>query len=473
MEMSFRLALRPWIAVAVLLVPGAGRAQAFGLNEIGSCAVGRSYAVVGAPCADASTIYWNPAFATTLRGWSVLAGAAAIDLSGEFERDTVRSEFETTVPTQVVPHLFVNYNAPNSRYTLGLGVYVPYGLTMEWGNDFPGRFQAQRASIATIYVQPNLGFRVSDAWSVGAGPIIAHSTVELRRSIDLSEQPTPLTGVTFAQVGIARRTEFARADLDGSSWGVGGQIGVYGRLSPTWTVGGRFMLPIWFDYEGDVRFTQVSTGLIVGGALPHPTTGFNPPLVPAGTQVDQVVASQFTAGGALTPQGVRTKIVHPAQVQAGFGYTGFPNVVLAIDYAWVGWKQLNQIVLDFQGAAPDATLIQEYNHSSAIRIGVEYALAQVQGAKLRAGFSGVATAAPDETVTPLLPEQDRNYITLGGGLPVWRAWTVDVAYARVGTPGRRGRIVERTSRSQTATQLNSGVYKLGANVFSLSLKGSF
>jgi long-chain fatty acid transport protein len=439
------------------------------VNEVGSCAVARSYAVVGAPCADASTIYWNPAFAATLRGWSVLAGVAAIDLSGEFERDTLGTEHETTAPVAPVPHLFVNYMAPNSRRSLGLGVYVPYGLTMEWDRDFPGRFQAERASIATIYVQPNVGLRINDAWAVGGGPIFAHSTVELKRSVDLSEQPTTTPGVTFAQLGIPRRTEFARAELAGSAFGVGGQIGVHGRLTPTWTVGARFMLPIWFEYAGDVTFTQVQTGLILGGALP--------PSIPAGTPVDALVASQFTSG-ALVPQRVRTKIVHPAQLQAGFGYTGFPNLTLAVDYAWVGWKHLDRIVLDFRGTtpattAPDATLIQDYNHSSAIRISADYALQQIQGARLRAGLSGVATAAPDATVTPLLPEQDRNYITIGAGLPVWRAWTVDAAYARVNTPGRRGRIVERANLGQTAQQLNTGVYTLGANVFSVSLKSSF
>jgi long-chain fatty acid transport protein len=461
--MTFRPGLRPLLALAVLLAPGAAGAQGFGVNEIGSCSIARSNAVVGAPCADASTIYWNPAFAATLRGWSVLAGVGVIAIDGEFERDTLGTVYETDVPLTPVPHLFVNYSAPNSRRSVGLGVYVPYGLTMEWGNDFPGRFQAQRASIASIYVQPNFGFRINDAWSIGGGPIFGYSTVELKRSVDLSSQPTTTPGVTFAHLGIARRTEFARAELEGSGFELGGQIGLHGRLSPDWTVGFRFMLPMFFEYEGDVTFTQVQTGLVLGGALP--------PSIPAGTLIDTLVAPQFTAG-LLVPQRVRTKIAHPAQIQAGFGYTGFPNLTLAVDYAWVGWKHLQKIVLDFQGPAPDATLIQDYNHSSAIRVGVEYALQQIQGAKLRAGFSGVATAAPDETVTPLLPEQDRNYFTVGGGLPVWRAWTVDAAYARVTTPGRRGRIVERAP-GQTATQLNTGVYSLGANVFSISLKGSF
>jgi long-chain fatty acid transport protein len=465
MEMKFRLALRPLLALAVLLVPAGAHAQAFGVNEIGSCATSRSFAVVGAPCADASTIFWNPAFASRLTGLSVIAGVAAISLDGEFEQDTTGNVHETDVPLLPVPHLFVNYMKPNSRRSIGIGVYVPYGLTMEWNSDFPGRFQAERAEVASIYVQPNFGFQINQNWSVGGGPIFAHSTVELRRSLDLADQRTP-TGATFAQLGIPRRTEFGRVELDGGSIGVGGQIGVHGRLSPSWTMGARFMLPIYFEYDGDAEFTQVSTGLILGGTL-------QPPFV-AGTPVDALLQPQFATGGALTAQRVRTKIVHPAQIQAGVNFTGLPNLSLGLDYAWTGWKNLNQIVIDFQGTAPDATLIQDYNHSSAIRVSAEYDVQQFRpGTKLRAGFSGAAAAAPDETVTPLLPEQDRNYITFGAGLPLWRAWSIDAGYARVNTPGRRGRIVERASRDQTATALNTGVYSLGANVFSISFKGSF
>ncbi len=463
--MTFRLALRPLLAVAVLLAPAAARAQAFGVNEIGSCAIARSFAVVGAPCNDASTIFWNPAFASRLSGLSVIAGVSLIDLSGDFTRDTIGTVYETEVPLLPVPHLFINYMRPNSKRSIGLGVYVPYGLTMEWGDDFPGRFQAQRAEVATIYVQPNFGFQINDSWSVGGGPIFGHSTVQLRRSIDLADQQASAQA-TFAQLGIARGTEFGRVELEGGGIGVGGQIGVHGRLTPQWTLGARFMLPIYFEYSGDAEFTPVETGLVLGGTVQPPFS--------AGTPVDLLVAGEFASGGRLDDQRVRTKIVHPAQIQAGVNFTGFPNLSLGLDYAWTGWKNLNQIVIDFQGGAPDAILVQDYNHSSAIRLSAEYALQQVNGAKLRAGFSGAATAAPDETVTPLLPEQDRNYITLGVGLPFGPRWTIDAAYARVNTPGRRGRIIERNpDRSQNAVALNTGVYNLGANIFSFSLKGSF
>lgn len=464
--MTFRPALRPLFALAVLFVPAAARAQAFGVNEIGSCAIARSFAVVGAPCNDPSTIFWNPAYASRLPGLTVSAGVALISLEGDFTRDTIGTVYETDVPILPVPSLFVNYVKPNSRRSIGIGVYVPYGLTMEWGSDFPGRFQAQRAEVATIYVQPNFGFQINDSWSVGGGPIFGHSTVELKRSLDLADQRASATA-TFAQLGIARGTEFARLELEGSGFDLGGQIGVHGRLSPSWTLGARFMLPIYFEYDGDANFEQVNTGLVLGGTV-------QPPLV-AGTPIDALVAPNFGAGAPLSDQRVRTKIVHPAQIQAGVSYTGFPNLSLGLDYAWTGWKNLNQIVIDFQNSTtPDAILVQDYNHSSAIRLSAEYALQQFNGAKLRAGFSGAATAAPDETVTPLLPEQDRNYITFGFGLPVGRSWGLDASYARVNTPGRRGRIVERNpDRSQTAAQLNAGVYSLGANIFSVGIRGSF
>jgi long-chain fatty acid transport protein len=93
--------------------------------------------------------------------------------------------------------------------------------------------------------------------------------------------------------------------------------------------------------------------------------------------------------------------------------------------------------------------------------------------RLRGGFVGVQSAAPEETVTPLLPEQDRNYYTFGVGIPFMMTWALDASYAYIHTPGARGRIVERTSTTQTAAQLNSGVYGLTAHIFSLTLKASF
>jgi len=455
------------LGAAALSVPCTLSAQAFGLNEIGSCAVARGYAVTASPCRDASAIYWNPAAATWINGWSISAGAAVISIKGAFAQDTTGRKWDADVPTKIVPHGFLNYHSPTSSMAFGVGFYVPYGLTSQWTEDFPGRFSAQKAALATFYVQPNFAWQITPQWSIGGGPVIGHSTVELIQGVDLSDQFTSAGGPKFKALGIATGTEFAKVKLNGSAMAYGAQIAIAGKPSPEWSVGIRFLTPLEFKYDdADAEFTQVLTNLVIGGDLAPPFS--------KGTPIDALVAGQFTGTGALVKQKVSTKITHPAQVQGGLAYSGYKNWLLEADYAWVGWKRFDVLPVTFAGPAAGSSrvLLEKYNNSSSVRLGAEYTI-PTDGWKLRAGFAGVASAAPPETVTPLLPEQDRTYFTVGAGIPFMSTWTLDASYARIFTPGARGRIAERTSLTQTADQLNTGVYSLSANVFSLTLKANF
>jgi long-chain fatty acid transport protein len=463
--MTFYRASRFALTLALCSLPAVAGAQAFGLNEIGSCAVGRGFATTSAPCDDPSSVFWNPSILPKERGLSALAGAAVIAIKGDFTRDTTFQRWDADVPTAIVPHLFLNYRA-NTRLALGLGAYVPYGLTSQWTDDFPGRFSAKKASLMTIYVQPNIAFQINDKWSVGAGPVIGHSTVELIQGADLSLLATSATpgAPTFGALGIARRTEFARATLKGSAMAYGVNAGVHGRLSQNWEIGARFLSQMYFKYDdADATFEQRPTGLTLAAN--------NPLNAPPGTPLDAVLASQFTTG-ALVAQKVKTQIMHPAQAQIGFGYSGFENTIISADYAWTGWKSFKTLPVQFQGAAKanSRELLENYNNTSSIRVGAEYRLNG--GHALRAGFAAAAAAAPDVTVTALLPEQDRSYGTLGGKLVLTRSLSLDAAYAHIFTAGRRGRIDERAQASQTADQLNTGSYTLRANILSLSLKAS-
>jgi long-chain fatty acid transport protein len=473
MEMELHRVTRLWFtsaacAAASLVAPATLHAQAFGLNEIGSCAVSRAFATTASPCKDASTIFWNPAAATSLPGWNITAGAAAIDLSGSFTQDTTFRKYDADLKPEWVPHAFVNYHNPNSKWAWGAGLYVPYGLTTKWTDDFPGRFSAKKASLQSIYVQPNVAYQITPNWSIGGGPIWGHSSVELIQSLDLATIPANAQA-TFGQLGIASGTEFARLTLKGSDDALGAQIGISGRPSPNWMVGIRFLTPLEFEYkDADATFAQVPTGLTIGGTVQPPFS--------AGTPIDALLAPQFTGNGALTNQTADTKITHPAQVQAGLSYSGFKNWLLEADYAWIGWKRFDALPVTFNGGASanSRVLIEDYNNSSAIRLGAEYT-SSYHDMKFRGGFAAAASAAPPVTVTPLLPEQDREYWTAGVGLPIGAGFAFDAAYARINTGGARGRIVERTNlqnTNATAAQLNSGVFDLSANVFSFTLKYS-
>ena len=474
--MTFHRASRYTLALALLALPAAAGAQAFGLSEIGSCALARGFAATAAPCDDGSSLYWNPGALPRVRGWSVSGGAAVIKIDGDFIQDTTGTVYKGDVPIAVVPHLFVNFRGAG-KTAFGLGVYVPYGLTSQWGDEFPGRFAAKRASLQTIYVQPNLSYQITPNWSIGGGPVFGHSKVELIQAIDLSQQTarvipavppsTTPTVITFGQLGIPLRTEFARATLEGSSNALGFNLGLHGRLSPTWQMGVRFLSQVSFNYDdADAMFEQRPTGLTLAAGNPITPGGVSLPL-------DQVVSGSFATGGPLVAQKVATQIRHPAQVQVGLSYTGFESTTLSAEYAYVGWKSFNQLPVDFQGAATDRLLQEDYNNTSAIRLGAEHRL--LSGIALRGGFTANTAAAPDETVTPLLPEQDRAFGMFGAGLPFGGRYVLDASYARVFTPGRRGRLDERAPGSTTAQgiALNNGSYALSANILSLTLKASF
>ena len=453
------------LALALLGTPALAGAQAFGLNEIGSCALARGFALTAAPCDDASSIFWNPGSLPKTPGFSFYGGAAIIAINGDFTRDTSFRTYKSDVPNSVVPHLFLNYRGAG-RLAYGIGVYVPYGLTSQWPDSFPGRFSAKKASLQTIYVQPNIAFQLNDNWSIGVGPIYGHSSVELIQAIDLAPIPTSAGGPTFGQLGIAARTEFARVTLKGSSNAFGVTVGVHGKLTPTWEMGARFLSQLTFKYDNaDATFEQRPTGLFLA---PN-----NPFGLPAGTPVDAIVAPQFAAGGALTAQKASTKIRHPAQIQAGFAYTGIERTTVSLDYAYVGWRSFQKLPVTFAGSAPSKVIQEDYNNTSSIRFGIEHRT--LTGFALRGGLAAATSAAPDETVTPLLPEMDRGYAMFGAGIPFMSKYALDASYAHIFTSGRRGRIDERATGTTTAQALalNSGFYTLSANIFSLSLKANF
>jgi long-chain fatty acid transport protein len=463
-----------WSAAAIL-VPALAGAQGFALNEIGSCAISRGFAATGGGCMDASLIFWNPAGLARLSGGSALLGASSIQLKGKFVRDTTGKEFEGEQPTAFVPNVFVNkqVDAMGRKIALGAGLYVPYGLTSQWGDDFIGRFSSKKASLQSIYVQPNIAFNINNKWSIGGGPVYVKSNVELIQSIDLSTQVavTTPTVVTFGNLGFAKGTEIGQVHIESGGHAFTGTVGIMGQINDRWTVGARYLGKATVKYRGAIaEFTQTPTGIVLPSTI-------NAALV-AGTQIDQLLAPQFAAGGALEPgQQAWTEITHPDQAQLGISYKDFHDWDVEFDYQWTGWKKFKELPVTFIRPSSNTNglisrvLIEDYNNTSSFRVGGEHAFANK--ATVRLGVAGATQAAPEATVTPLLPEQSRSYFSLGGSYPLTSKVTLDGAYMNIQTPGRRGRTDERSSRTITAPQLNNGVYSLTAHILSLSLKASF
>jgi long-chain fatty acid transport protein len=449
-------------------------AQGFGLTEIGTCAVARAGAVTGAPCEDASVVYWNPAAAASLpRGRQAYVGGSAIAVKGGFTQDVTGREFPGDVPVEFPPFVGATWTGGRTHaVSFGLAAYVPYGLTSQWGDDFIGRFAAQKASLQTVYVQPNIAVElIPGRLAIGGGPILGYSRLELRQALDAASLPVAGTPFTLAQFGVQRETEFARLQVAGDAFGVGANLGVHARLTNTITVGARWLSQVRFNYDGaDAEFTpspQAADYVLVGGL---------PPAVPPGTTLAQLTQPQFQPGGAFGPgQTASTRIDHPSQFQVGVGYTGLRGTTISADYARTDWRSFYDLPVNFTTAAGtpsplSRTLIEAYEPSDSYRASIEHKYRSGFAARLGAMFA--TTPAPDVTVTPLLPDMDRFDFSGGLAIPLGR-FVLDAGYLRVETRGRRGRTGERPDLSLPAEQINNGWYALNANVFSLSLKARF
>ena len=382
----------------------------------------------------------------------MLAGVAVIGLDGDFTQDTTFALYDTDVPDAVVPHLFVELSR---RRQLRLRPRrlrpVRPHLAVEGRLSRDGS-PRKKASLQSIYVQPNVALQITEGWSVGVGPVIGHSSVELVQAVDLSQQRTSATGPTFGQLGIAKRTEFARATLKGYATAFGVNVGVHGRIYAA--LGGRRALP----FAGLLQVRRRRRDLRAD-VRPDSTLAANNPLgAPAGTPVDALLAPQFSGTGALTAaEGEDAD--HASGPGAGrLRLLGLPRTpLISVDYAWVGWKSFKELPVDFQGGATDRVLLENYNNTSSLRLGVEHRLrtaARDSRAGCRRGGGGRARrhghAAPARAGSLATSHDRRRRIRSRS------RFSVDGAYVTHLHARRRGRHRRARRRcSQTAEQLNS------------------
>jgi long-chain fatty acid transport protein len=460
-----RLRLSPGAAMSVLvataLFSSSAHAQGYGVYEQGSCVMGRAGTGVASPCGDGSSIYFNPAGIATATSTEVAAGATGIFVSGDFTNDITGFRTSLNHALHLVPHAYL-VRPVSDRLVAGLGVFVPYGLATDWPSDFEGRFLGYHSKVQAVYVQPTLAFRVTPRVRVGAGFDLTFVSVRLSQRLDLSEQATPTAGVTFGMLGVPAGTDFADVDLTGTGTGVGGHFGVQADLTPELTLGARYLLRQTVNFSnGTATVTPVPTGLILAAG--------NPFGAPAGTPMDALLAPQFTGDGLLQDQGGGTSLTLPAQMVVGLSWRGIDRLNLLADFQYTDWRVFDTLSVTLERLGT-TDIPEDYQRAYTWRFGAEYGLTPTS--TLRAGFYTHNGAAPDETVTPNLPEGHRNSWTLGFGTRLGSSLGVDLAYQFIDQGDRRGRTVPLDPALSPSENTN-GLYTFKAHLVGATLRYAF
>jgi long-chain fatty acid transport protein len=142
-----------------------------------------------------------------------------------------------------------------------------------------------------------------------------------------------------------------------------------------------------------------------------------------------------------------------------------------VDAAWTGWSTIDRLNIEFSNGLPPDRTDFLWGDSMTYSIGTEYRGSSVRA---RAGYTYDATPIPDGTISPLLPDGNRQWIAVGLGAERER-WVVDGAYQLA--------LFERTKDNAIGDRFNStvpaidaranGRYRTRAHVFGVSVAYRF
>lgn len=296
---------------------------------------------------------------------------------------TERSERQFVIP----PH-FYWVEPLGDRWTFGLAVNAPFGLTSEWqADDFSGRFLSRKASINSLDVSPNFAWKVSETLGVGFGLVARFSEIELVRNLP-GFDPASGQVVDVAEITLA-------SDFDS---GIGYQLGLLSHPNSSWSWGLSYRSKIEIDHAGDGRFRQIPTSSPGLDALVAAT-------IPFGRDLPFSMAIEF-----------------PDMASLGLAIKPSRDWLVELDINWTGWSSLTEYAIRFsQSPVLDLTLPQNWVDVYNYRLGVSRSSggagvrAGLRDSQWRFGISFDQTPQPLTTLDPLLADGDQSAVTLGYG----------------------------------------------------------
>lgn len=367
--------------IAPCLLPRPASASGFSIYEQG----GRGMGFAGAYSAlsdDPSAIFHNAAGIAFLKGKQIYLGGTLVAPKSTFTGDDPfpgATDLETQDAGVIpVPTLYYTQRL-RDNLVVGLGIDSPFGLKTQWANEntYSGRFLSLEADLKSLSINPTIAWKLADRFSVGAGLDFRASKVKLRRRVP-AINPFTQKVVDVAEVQIE------------SNWntGIGFNVGLLAKPSDNFSVGLAYRHKVKVDYDGAAVFTPISTG---------------------NAQLD-------AAAGASLPTGspkVTTAITFPAILDGGAAYH-WDNWTLAADVVWFQWSTFDQLAIAFapDSGLADQTIPENYKSTWQFRVGLERRLTDHW--TVRGGYHYDKTPVPVESVTPLLPDQNRHGIAAGG-----------------------------------------------------------
>ncbi len=377
-----------YIALIVSLSMNLCFAGGFELYEFGA----RSSALGGAVVArafDASTIFYNPSGLAFVPGTNFYGGVTLITSNVKYSgaEPIFTGEQHSSVDAIHTPIGVYFSHQFNDDLFAGIGVTNPFGLGLEWEEDFPGRGIAFNSDLKSFYVSPVVAYKLSDEFSIGGGLDIVFGSVTLERYVYLfGSETSPGTAV-------------AKSKIEGNSKPAVG-------FTASLTYRGE-RLGAGFLYRHSIE-NKLEDGDITFNFIDSPIKGF--------------------AQNVLKDQKVSTSLTFPSFISVGLYYKLLDNLGAEIDYMWYKWSVFDRLDFSFDDPALNQAINEDYENSSQLRVGLHYNL--LKELEFRVGYIYDQSPQPIHSVSPLLPDNDRHDFSIGAGYTYYN-WQFDIGYMLV------------------------------------------
>lgn len=322
---------------------------------------------------DASAVWHNPANLVNLTNAQLEFAPSAIHLKVDYDSPTGTS-VETKNPWKFLLGGFGSVPFKDGKYALGVGLTMPYGLSVEWDDSptSPFHYTAPYYSkLTTININPTFAARVLDNLSIGVGIDAMWSELDLRQYYPWLAFP-----------GSGGTEPDGDARLKGDGWGLGANIALTWEFIPNHRLAATYRSQQTVTYKGSFTIDNIT-----------PTA--------AGL-------------GATSSSSFGSEIGFPNTVGLGYGIRLSDKVRLEVNGEWLQWSRFQSLDLDIGNNSfllPSTQIPQDWSDTFTVGIGGDYRFNQHFA--VRGGYQFYQSPVPDEAYSPTIPDADQHVFTVG------------------------------------------------------------
>ena len=376
------------ISLAILAAGASTTALAngFALDEQSVSALGTSNAGRASNAQDASVVYNNPAAMSFFKDAEFTAAMSFIDASTDIRNAsgglnnatggaTPGTNNGDPVPKTWVPAGYWMSGAHNG-WAFGVGLYGSQGFKTNYESSFAGGLGGLKSSLAVTTLQPVLSYKITDRWSVAAGPTINRLDAVLT-------QGTGAPGTT--------------AQLSGRDFGYGYTLATYLRPTDSTTV-----------------------GLVYRSKVTYKVNGFLNIAGPAATPVATALGLPANSNPA------QTSATMPESLELGITQKLTQRTALQLTAAWTRWSRLKSLDIYTYGVLANSQQFG-WKDSMAYAVGLTHQL--TDKLQLRTGVAFDNTPVNPAFASPRVPTGDRIVTSAGFGYRFNPKQSVDFSYS--------------------------------------------